>query len=253
MKVLFFLLGLIVINSSVSAQKGLSSAFKSGELLSYKSYYGFIDAGVATLKLEEKLLDDKKVFHAKAIAKTTGWCDNLFYVLDIYESYFDVVSGLPVKSIRNVREDKYKKYSVVTFDHNKNTVNSDVSGVRKVPDNILDIVSAYYYFRNADFSKLKKGDIIKYKTFFHDDIWELKVRYEGIEEIELDLGLIECMKFRPIVEEGTFEDSDALSLWISNDKNKIPVRVQMDFFVGSFKTDLIAFSGLQNSIYFKED
>jgi len=60
------------------------------------------------------------------------------------------------------------------------------------------------------------------------------------------------MKFKPVVETGTFEDEDALSIWISNDKNKIPVRVQMNFFVGSFKTDLTTYSGLKNELIIKK-
>ncbi|NJO90565.1 MAG: DUF3108 domain-containing protein [Chloroflexia bacterium] len=87
-------------------------------------------------------------------------------------------------------------------------------------------------------------------TYFHDEPWDLVVRFKGYETIKTDLGKIRCMKFKPVVIEGTFESDDALDIWISADKNRIPVRIKMGLWVGSFKTDLTSFSGLTHPINF---
>ena len=53
------------------------------------------------------------------------------------------------------------------------------------------------------------------------------------------------MKFKPIVQvAGTFKDEESLSIWISNDKNRIPIRAKMDLLIGAFKVDLVKYKGL---------
>lgn len=225
-----------------------NTAYKTGEKLEYLMYYGWLDGGKATLTLEETYYDGQKVHHCKAIAHTIGMADRLFKVYDVYESYFDIETAKPLKAIRNLREDTYRAYNEVTFDHENNKVNSQKKGEVEVPKNIYDVVSAFYYARRTKFDNLKNGDIIRINTYFHDEPWELVVKFKGYETIELDIGELKCMKFIPIVEEGVFTHEEALRIWVSADKNYIPVRAEMEFFIGSFKTDLVNYSGLKNEL-----
>jgi uncharacterized protein DUF3108 len=45
-----------------------------------------------------------------------------------------------------------------------------------------------------------------------------------------------------------------LTLWVSADKNKMPLKIQADLAVGSLRADLVAFKGLKHSfnIEFKD-
>jgi hypothetical protein len=247
---------LILINlSTLCAQNQAgkeNTGFQAGEKLNYEMSYGWVTGGKASVELKEISYGDKTAFHVKATGYTVGLADKLFYVYDVYESYFDPQTCLPYKSIRNIRENKYTKFQIDTYDHQNNTVSSADKGVIKVKPMTFDVISAAFYLRKEKFENLKPGDILKVHTFFHGDPWDLVIRYKGIETVKLNIGKIECMKFKPVVETGTFEDEDALSIWISNDKNKIPVRVQMNFFVGSFKTDLTTYSGLKNELIIKK-
>lgn len=47
-------------------------SFKSGESLKFRIHYGFFNASYATLDLEEQTLNNKKIFKATAIGRTTG-------------------------------------------------------------------------------------------------------------------------------------------------------------------------------------
>ncbi len=227
--------------------------FQAGEKLDYVMAYGFFPGGTASLELEETTLNNKKVFHCKTVGKTVGLADKIFKVYDVYESYFDTETCLPVKAIRNVSEGAtYKKYTEDFFDHEKLTVTNNLNEKKTIKKNTFDVISAFYYARCTVFEGLKEGNVIRIETFFQDKQWTLVVRFKGYETIKIpNFGKIECLKFKPIVETGTFEDEDALDIWISNDQNHIPVRIEMDFFVGSFRTDLVKYSGLKHSLNFK--
>lgn len=226
-----------------------NEAFNSGEVLKYSLHYGWLNGGVAFLDIQEKELDGEKVYHARAVAKTIGIADKLYRVRDIYESYINPETGLPIKSIRNVRESNYKKYNEVLYNHEDSTIVSKLSGKRKVPANIQDMLSAFYYARRILFKNINEGEVVTIETYFDDELYPLHVRYLGKETIRSKVGKIKCLKFSPVVEPGrVFDTEDDLKIWVSDDKNFIPVRVQLNFIVGSVKCDLEAYSGLKNKL-----
>lgn len=224
------------------------STFKAGEQLKYIMHYGWIDGGVASLTLKIVEYKGKSVYYAKAIGETIGITDLIYNVHDIYESYFDIETGLPYFAIRNCEEGpRYKSYNEVSFDHDENTVESLKSGRHEVPDNILDMVSAFYFMRKNVFNTLNKDTVLQTTTYFLDKIYHLRIRFMGIETIDTRLGRFKCMKFCPVVESGrVFDTEEDVSIYISNDKNYLPIRIRLDLMVGSFKADLIEFSGIAN-------
>ena len=43
-----------------------------------------------------------------------------------------------------------------------------------------------------------------------------------------------------------FKEEESLTLWVSKDKNKVPLRIKADLAVGSLRADLEAFKGLKH-------
>lgn len=213
--------------------------FKGGEKVIYTLRYGPLVGGEAHIEVQNDTYQGEKIFHAKALGKTVGLVDKLYGVEDIYESYFDPETNRPYKSIRNIHEGDYKRYNVVTFQHNDSTVFSQKSGYHKVPPNILDMVSALFYVRRLDYDNLKVGDFIEIDTYFDDKLFPFDVRYEGKGEVKTPLGKIMCHKLVPVVEPGRiFKNDDDMTVWVSDDKNHLPIRIQFDLIVGSVKCDL---------------
>ena len=101
-------------------------AFIKDEKLTYQIKYGFVVGGITTLSLTDTIFDDKKVFHARAIGQTTGLANTIYGVQDVYESWFDKKTNLPLKSIRNIKEGRYKHYNEVTYNRNNNTITSSI-------------------------------------------------------------------------------------------------------------------------------
>ena len=227
--------------------------YKAGELLKFRLYYGWVSGGTATVKLQKKQHKEDKLYHSILKARTTGWMDKVYYIREHYESYFLPKNGLPVTSIRDVKENKYEKYNKAHFNQQKNTLVSAKTGKMDIPNKIYDAVSIFYAMRQSVFANLRdKERKIRFNLYFDEVIYNMTVHYEGTEIIETNLGKIECMKFIPLVAKGrVFDSKDDVTIWISNDGNYIPIRGKMDLLIGSFKCDLINYENLKYPLELK--
>ena len=249
-KLLLILLTIASINIT-SAQDG---AFGDGEWFKFKmSYSNFFKAGNATLSVKEKDLNGKPVFHVVGKGWTTGMAKWFFKVKDRYESYFDAEKMIPYKFIRDIDEGGHTKKLEIDFDHDNKTaqIHNKKHNTKKTVDikpNVQDMVSTFYYLRNKlDVSNLKAGDEIKLDMFFDEENYGFKLKYLGEETIKTEFGKIETLKFRPYVMAGrVFKEEESLTLWVSKDKNKVPLRIKADLAVGSLRADLEAFKGLKH-------
>lgn len=226
---------------------GKIKPFKSGESLKYSIKYGPIHGGDATVKLKLVRYKDKIAYNSKVFAKSVGLADRLFKVREHYESFFDPKSIKPFKAIRNVREGNFRAYNEVYFsleDSSLYSLHSD--SIYKVPPDILDMVTALYFIRALNYNNINFGDSLKIVTFFDDEIFPFPLRYKGKEVIKTKLGKFQCLRFDPVVGTGRiFKSEDDMTIWISNDKNLIPLRVRFDLIVGSIRCELQEYSGLK--------
>ena len=98
-----------------------------------------------------------------------------------------------------------------------------------------------------DTENLKIGDEIQLDMFFDLENYGFKLKYLGKETIKTQFGKVATLKFRPYVMAGrVFKEEESLTLWVSNDLNKIPLRIKADLAVGSLRADLEAFKGLKH-------
>ena len=217
-----------------------------------KVYYStlgvYVAAGEAKFTTSLTRFNQKPVYHAVAEGKTYSFFDNFFRVRDRYETYIDTATMLPVKFIRNVDEDGYKIYNNVSFNHKAGTAVS-TNGVFKVTDCIQDVISSVYYARNIDFSKYKKGDKIPFDMFLDDEIYNLYLRYEGKEQVKTRYGRFNAIKFKPLLIKGSiFEGGEKMTVWVSDDANRILLRAESPIAVGSIKVDMMAYKNLRHPL-----
>ena len=230
------------------------SSFKVGEWFKFKmSYSGFLKAGEATLQVKDDVINGKPVYHVVGKGKTTGAIRWFFKVKDRYESYFDKDKIIPYKFIRDINEGGHTKKIHIDFDqeNQKAHVNNLKHKTKKVVDtkpNIQDMMSTFYYLRNKlDTENLKIGDEIQLDMFFDLENYGFKLKYLGKEDLNTEFGKVATLKFRPYVMAGrVFKEEESLTLWVSNDLNKIPLRIKADLAVGSLRADLEAFKGLKH-------
>ena len=222
-----------------------NKAFQTGEKITYKVYYTlagvFVTAGEANFTTTLEQLNGFTVYHITGEGSTYSFYDNFFKVRDKYETYIDTATLQPHKFIRNINEGGYKKYENVTF--NKVTdaaITSD--GVFKVPSCVQDVLSSIYYARNIEFNKMKVGDKIPFSMFLDNQVYNLYIRFMGRETINTKYGRFRAIKFKPLLIKGTiFEGGEKMTVWVSDDPNHIPLRIESPISVGSIKVDMMDF------------
>ena len=255
MKKYILLILLFVFTNSFVVQE---NAYTTGEWFKLRIHYGIVNAGYATLEIKEATKNNKKVHHVVGKGWTTGMTKFFFEVDDNYESYFDKQTGKPYQFVRRINEGGYTKNQEGFFNQEKNTVlvkdyKKKTEKTFSVPEEVQDIVSSFYYLRNhPKIDKLKVGESISIDMFFDNETTKFKLKFIGREDIKTKFGKVSCMIFRPYVQAGrVFKEEESLTVWISDDDNKIPVRLKASLAVGSLKADLEAFKGLKNTFKVK--
>lgn len=217
---------------------------RNGEKLKYKVYYTlagiYVAAGEATFSNTLETYDQKKVFHVTGEGHTYKSYDWFYKVRDVYESYIDTLTMLPLKFVRNVAEGNNRIYNNVVFNHQKNVAVSSKTTL-KTPYCIQDVLSAIYYARNIDFSGYKVNDIIPFSMYLDDQVYSLYIRYLGREKLKTRDGKVyNTIKFRPKLIEGTlFRGGEEMLVYVTDDKNKIPVYIETPIVVGKVKVYLM--------------
>lgn len=228
------------------------NVFKGGEWFKFRIHYGIFNASYASLLVKEEQYQGKDVFHVVGKGKSTGLLDLFFKVDDNYETYFDKETGNPYRFIRKIDEGGHTKDIEILFDHNKKEAlvkdkKRKRESTHKIEEKVQDMMSAYYYLRNnVDPKTLKKGDEVKMNMFFDKENYNFKLKFLGRETLKTKFGKVPCLKFRPYVQAGrVFEEEESLTVWVSDDQNKMPIRIQASILVGSIKADLHAYKGLK--------
>jgi len=166
-------------------------------------------------------------------------------VRDKYETFIDTGSLQPLKFLRNVDEGGYKKYENITFNPNANTAVT-TEGVFKVPDCVQDVLSAVYYARNIDFNKYNVNDKIPFSMFLDNEVYSMYIRYLGKETVKTKYGKFKAIKFKPLLIKGTiFQGGEKMTVWVSDDANRIPIRIESPIVVGKVKVDMMSSKNLR--------
>lgn len=222
---------------------------QGGEQLIYAVYYSlagiYVNAGAAVFTNTLERLNGKPVYHITADGKSHTSYDWIYKVRDLYETYMDTATLMPVKFIRNVNEGGYKHYENINFNHAAGTAVTS-KGVFKVASCTQDVLSAVYNARNIDFNRYKVEDKIPFKMFLDNEMHDMYVRYLGKEEIKTKYGKFRAIKFKPLLVKGTiFEGGEKMTVWVTDDENHIPVRIESPILVGSIKVDMMSYKNLR--------
>nr|WP_315197944.1 DUF3108 domain-containing protein [uncultured Flavobacterium sp.] len=253
-KIIIFLL--VIITLGFDTQK--EEAFAGGEYLMFRVHYGLINAGYATLEVKDETLSNEPVYHVIGKGHSTGMAKFFFKVEDVYESYIDKETRNPYRFVRKINEGGYTKNQEGFFNQRTNKIlikdyKHKTEKTFDFPKNAQDILSSFFYLRNyPNINKIKQGESVVIDMFFDGEITKFKLKFIGREDIKTKFGVVSTMIFRPLVQSGRiFKEEESLTLWISDDYNKIPVRIKATLLVGSVKADLEDYKGLNNPFKLK--
>jgi len=246
------IIALLMVSVQVVAQS--QKAYGDGEWFKFRIHYGLITAGYATLEVDQTTLNGKQVYHIIGEGRTTGISRLFFAVEDYYQSYVDMEHDIPYRFIRKIDEGGHTKDIQIDFDHttNKALVFNKKHNTKQTldfPKQAQDMVSAFYYLRNRlDVRTLKEGDVTELNMFFDKENYKFRLKFLEREIIKTKFGDVPCLVFRPYVQAGrVFKEKESLTVWVTDDDNRMPIRIKASLAVGSIKADLIEFKGLKHS------
>ena len=238
-----------------------NTSFTAGEQLDYRVTFGFFTVGRAVTRIDKRVysINSTACFKIDAYGETSDWISWVARVHDTWGAYLDTASLSPQVAYRKIREGNYKKDELTSFDHDKRKVEVKVmnqeTGVYEnpkeydIPRNAKDLVSGFMLLRQIDFTRVRLGDTLTVSGFFEDTSYNLRLIYTGKDVVQTKIGKIPCLKLVPIVPDNKlFDGENSITCWLSDDANKVPVKIQAKMFIGHTGVELEGFRGLRNQL-----
>lgn len=232
-----------------------NKTFIKGEYLKYNVYYKIayipVKAATVTFEVLPENESEKNVYHYKAIGETLSAYKWIFDVKDVYECIAENETLKPLSFSKNKKEDNYTSSVFYKFDKNIIYIKSENSKGQKLDISInnnncsRDILSTMYYARNIDYN-FKSNQKLYFNVIDDNIMTTLTATYEGIEPVNYNQKEIECFIFSSDLPKGSlFGSNGKIKVWVSNDKNKIPVKVSADIIIGTVEVKLVEAKNLK--------
>lgn len=258
MKRLF--LGLSAMLLAASAAK--AQLYVPGETLNYRMSYRAklipnTEVAKVVIQTTETTLDGMpayKVYGYGQTAKAFNW---VMPVKDAYTVWVDPSTLRTKRFDSDLHEGSYTFRSTFIFDwHNHNVhtrwqkkQNPEKFKTMKISDSSMDAVSLYFNLRTVDDAEIKEGYERELEMVLEDTIRYLKFRYVGREVKKIkNLGHFNTIRFRCKIATSdgfAFKDGTEFEVWISDDRNKIPLYLKSPIKVGSVCAYLSSYEGLR--------
>lgn len=224
-----------------------NKAYQANEELNYRVHYGAINAAVVQMSVSKPVkIHNRDAYNLKIEGQTINSFSWMFKVRDKFESWVDAQSHTPLRYAKTVREDAYYHQDIAIYNHKEKWLKNK-EGKISITDHTMDVAAAIYYMRTFDYRNKPEGYKFPMDIYIDNQLHHLSVTYAGKETIQTDLGKVACVKLKPqLVVDRVFKDQDAMTVWVSDDENHIPIRIQTDIYVGSLKVDITSYKNLKN-------
>ena len=211
--------------------------YPEGEKLFFDLSYGWIKGGEGVMQYHTVVRDSDTMAVVRAEAHTTGIFSWFSPVEDRSETHFRAEDGYPVRSVREIRRRGKTSSEELLFLEDNHRIRSSRSGDHLFPVRMYDVLSAFYRARSMLSRHLPaEGSILRLPLFFDGKYFDVRVRYDGKEEIRTFEGRKMCYRFVPdTTGNRTFTDPEQLRIWVTDDGRLLPVRIVARLPVGSFR------------------
>lgn len=231
------------------------NSFGLGEYVEYRVHYGFINAGESVVEVSPQVhrVNGHPCFRVNVTGRTTGAFDMVTRIRDVWRSDIDTSAIIPHQFYQKKQEGGYRREEQVTFDHDSHTaicqkLNDQKERYEKnVPMHVQDVISGFYFLRTIDYDKLQPGDVVGVKAFYDKELYDMRVKYRGKGTVKTKFGKIRAFKITPMMPKNKlFDGEESIRIWVSDDANKIPVKVEVDLFVGAIELDIRNYRNLKH-------
>jgi hypothetical protein len=214
--------------------------FGVGEYLKFSIDYGVINAGGATMTVERvRRITGRECLDIRTEAKSNGFFSKFYKVWDRAQTFLDRETLLPRRFEKHLREGSYRKDLTVKFDRDDNLARYENDDEIVIHPWAQDELSAFYYVRTLP---LEVGEDVFIDNHANRKNYPLKVIVHRRETVEVEAGKFDCLVIEPVIREGgIFTAKGTLTIWITDDERRMPVKMTSKVVVGSISASLQEF------------
>ncbi len=231
----------------------LNTSFVAGEKITYTIYYNviglYVNAGNAQFSVTPTKWEGETAYAFTATGNSNQRYDWIFKVRDKYESIVDAKTLLPYYFSRSINEGSFHQNQSLAFNQKSNEVTTNKGDQHKSADCTFDVISAIYAARNLDFRNLQVNEKVYLNFFLDNELFPSYFKYLGKETIRTKFGKFKAIKIAPLLVKGTmFEGGEHMTIWVTDDENHIPIRIETPIIVGTIKVDMKSYEGLRHPL-----
>lgn len=261
----FIILTFLILESiDLSAQCKIENTyFAAGEELVYDMYfkYGLINtkAGKSSMTISDDKYEGKDVLKMQLIGNTKGMASKFVSLSDTLTSFMSK-EVVPLAYIKNAHESGDHTIEKAAYSYNNNKITIKTNRIRNDElrfdeelssgSCIYDMLSVVYYARTIDYSTMMKGDKVSISFLSGKRIVSMDIEDHGIEVMNAnDNKKYDCIKLVLVINAEAFEDKkEAMTVYITNDSNRIPVRIDSKLKIGSTRAILKSYKGNKHPV-----
>ena len=234
-------------------------AFRNGESLKYAASYLwgliFTDVGEVGMNVD-RTKEFPTEYRVTINARTHKMYDKFFKVRDYYEAVFSVPDIRSVHFYRDIREGNYTMKNTYGFDNENNVINAVIQKNEEEAKTFelvhggctFDVLTYFYYLRNLDYDNVYPGKVFTLSIALDEEVYSIKCRFLERERKKTKSlpKKVHCLKFAVEVIAGSvFTGKENITMWVSDDKNHIPLEIESPVLVGKVKARITGFENLK--------
>ncbi len=235
---------------SVQAKNASKEKFQTGEKFTYKIHYGWFKVGEAIIETDKEIhqINGRPCYKLDAYGSASSFLNTIVKIRDHWGTYIDTATYMPHRFYQNILESSYTRNEIVDFDRQKNLAMSKRLNDKKevidttlfkVPHHIHDMVSLINHVRNRDCSTMNKDDTVALHAFLNGKTYNIKVCFLRKERLKTKVGTFNTVVMAPkLSKTDLFDSHNAVEVWFSDDKKRIPLKIKLKLFIGSIAIDI---------------
>jgi hypothetical protein len=214
--------------------------FGPGERLTFSIDYGIINAGWAVMEIPgTRRYVGVECLDIRTQANSNSFFSKVHKVRDRAQTFLDPESLLPLRFEKHQREGSYEKDVIIRFDRDGAYAEYENGDEISMSPWAQDELSAFYYLRALP---LEVGRDVFIDNHANRKNYPLKVIVHGKETLSVPAGTFDCWVIEPVVREGgIFEAKGTLTIWLTDDERRMPVKMRTKIVVGSITASLVEF------------
>ncbi len=210
-----------------------------------KLIYSLSWAGIPVATATQEIVDEGELRRIVSTVRSNDWLSAFFPVNDRTDSFTTKEVPFPGKSYyfrMQIREGRRSRDREITFDQagRKALFHDRLGGEKaeiKIMENTYDIYSSFMYAR---FLELTVGTPVYLQILDGKELQRIEIRVLRKERVSTPLGQFDTIVIEPMVKpEGVFEGKKGVTIWLTDDARRIPVKAQTKVTVGSVTALLI--------------